>query len=230
MEAISLITAFVAGIISFLSPCILPLLPGYLSFLAGTHDVAADNYRLRALQGALVFGLGFSLVFVLMGATATAIGRLFVQYQHIFSIIMGVVVIALGLHMIGAFQLKILYREKKIHIKPKRDAKRLLQAFLIGLAFAFGWTPCVGPVLGGILTMATQQSSVYAGMLLLFVYAMGLWLPFLLAALFSLPVLGWLGKYPKLALRAQQTAGILLILMGVLLCTGYMTRLSYWLA
>lgn len=236
LESFNLPAAFIAGVLSFLSPCILPLLPGYLSFLTGfTLDEASgmdkQKYRLSALKGSIVFGAGFSIVFILLGATATAVGRILIQYQHILSVVMGIVVVILGLHMIGVFQIKFLYNEKKFHIQPKKQSKhRLLQAFFLGLAFAFGWTPCVGPILGGILTMAAQQENVRQGMILLSAYSLGLWLPFLAAALFTMPVLNALAKHPKIALRAQQVAGILLVVMGILLITGYMTKLSYLLA
>lgn len=233
METFNLSTAFVAGILSFLSPCILPLLPGYLSFITGYSLDQTDEkaYNFRAVKGALVFGLGFTIIFVLMGATATAIGRVIVQNLHVLSIIMGIIVIILGLHMLGIFRIKFLYNEKKIHIKAKKESKHpLIQAFLLGLAFAIGWTPCIGPILGGILTMAAHQDSVRSGMMLLSSYSIGLWLPFMLAALFTAPVLGWLAKHPKIALRAQQIAGIVLIIMGALLLTGQMARLSALLA
>lgn len=221
--------AFAAGVLSFLSPCILPLLPGYLSFITGfTLDKSHEKPgRFRAVKGALAFGAGFSLVFIAMGATATAVGRLFVAYQHIFTAVLGVVVIIMGLHLTGIFRIKFFYNEKKLQVKPKREAKYpLVQAFIIGLAFAFGWTPCVGPILGGILTLAANQDSVTHGILLLSAYSLGLWLPFLAAALFTTPILSFLSKHPKLALRAEQIAGILLIIVGILLVTGYMSYLS----
>jgi cytochrome c-type biogenesis protein len=240
--------SFLAGIVSFLSPCILPLLPAYISFLAGDNPQAqcignpqaksignpqaqAGTARRSALSGALLFGLGFALVFVLMGATATAIGRLMVQYQHIFSIVLGVVVLVFGLHMTGLLKIKILYNEKKFYINPRYTGRhRLFWAFVLGLAFAFGWTPCISPILGGILTLAAQQSSVQEGMMLLLCYAVGLWLPFIAVALFMQPLLAFISRRPMLAVRSQQVAGVLLIIMGIALMTGYMARLSYLLA
>jgi cytochrome c-type biogenesis protein len=142
-----------------------------------------------------------------------------------------VVVLIFGLHLLGLLKIPFLYKEKKVHLKLNKKPKyRLLQAFLIGLAFAFGWTPCVGPILGMILTMAMQQEHVSHGMILLTSYSLGLWLPFFIAAVFTVPVLGFLAKRPQIALRAGQISGVLLIIMGILLISGQMLRLSALLA
>ncbi|MDR2884175.1 MAG: cytochrome c biogenesis protein CcdA [Deferribacteraceae bacterium] len=219
-----ILTAFTAGILSFLSPCILPLLPGYLSFLAGnTLNGTRDNRR--AITGAFIFGLGFTLVFIAMGATATAFGRMLIQYQGIITKVLGVIVLLFGLHLVGLLKIKLLYREKRVRVLST-VRNRYLHAFLLGLAFAFGWTPCITPILGGILTMAAQRETLAGGMVLLSVYSLGLWIPFAVAALFTVPTLSLLSKYPKLARNAQYLAGGMLIIMGVLLISGQMTRIN----
>lgn len=223
-------SAFIAGLLSFLSPCILPLLPTYLSMLAGqtiSTDTNNATIRLRAVSGAVFFGLGFSIVFVILGAVSSGIGQFLLLYKHIIYTVLGVVVILLGLHMLGILKIGALYKEKRLHVNVFKKSKyRLWQAFIIGLAFAFGWTPCVGPILGGILTLAAQKEHLSEGMTLLLSYSLGLWIPFLLTAIFTSPIMAFLSKYPKLAIRSQQVAGVLLILMGVLLMSGQLSRLS----
>lgn len=226
---IDLVSAFVAGVLSFLSPCILPLLPSYLSMLTGQALIDRDTSRLRgrAVSGAVFFGLGFSIVFVALGAVSTGLGRFLITYKDIIYTVLGVVIILLGLHMAGLLRIKFLYREKRVHLDTrKKNRSRKWQAFLIGFAFAFGWTPCVGPILGGILTMAAQKAHLADGMILLSAYSLGLWIPFLITALFTAPVLALLAKYPKISLWAQRIAGILLVIMGVLLISGQLTRIS----
>ncbi len=230
MDPFSLSGSFIAGILSFLSPCILPLLPAYLSFITGytlEDSRAGKKFNWQAIWGTLCFGLGFSVVFILLGATATGVGRVLIEYQHIIIKVLGAVVILLGLHMTGILKLTPLYKEKKIHIRPKHNTKhRFWQAFAMGFAFSFGWTPCITPVLAGILTIAAQQQSVYEGVILLAFYSAGLWVPFMIAALFTSPVLAFLARYPKIAARAELCAGVLLIMMGILLITGQMTRIT----
>ena len=232
MNSISIAGAFGAGLLSFLSPCILPLLPGYLSFITGhTFDSSEKPGRFTALSGAVFFGLGFSVVFIALGAASTMLGGFLLMNQQLISRVFGVIVVILGLHMLGVLKFRFLYNEKKLHVKAEKNPKfRSIQAFLLGLAFAFGWTPCVGPILGGILTIAAHQEEFKQGMLLLTVYSLGLWLPFLITALFTVPVLGFLSRYPKLTLRASQLAGVFLVIMGLLLITGQMLRLTAILA
>ncbi|MDR0454190.1 MAG: cytochrome c biogenesis protein CcdA [Deferribacteraceae bacterium] len=230
MDLFSLLGAFIAGILSFFSPCILPLLPVYLSFITGyalEGGTEKRKNRWRTIFGTLCFGFGFSVVFILLGATATGIGRIFAEYQLVLTKISGAAVILLGLHVTGIIKIMPLYKEKRIRIKTERNAKhRFWQAFLMGFAFSFGWTPCITPVLAGILVLAAQQQSVYKGVILLAFYSAGLWLPFMTAALFTAPVMNILAKRPKIAVRATAAAGVFLIVMGVILLTGRMSGIT----
>src|SRR5918992_5310995 len=186
LSLIGVVTAFAAGVISFLSPCVLPLVPGYVSFVAGSsleelRDGAAP--RLRALLLAATFVLGFSVVFVAFGASATALGTLLLSYKVELGVIAGVVVILFGLHLLGLTPLRLMNQEARFHVES--SGGRAAGAFLLGIAFAFGWTPCIGPVLGAILTLGASTADVAKGATLLAVYSLGLGLPFLLAALFT---------------------------------------------
>ena len=229
-SAIGIATAFVAGIVSFLSPCVLPLVPGYLSYVAGTsleelRDRAAS--RLRALGYAACFVLGFSVVFVAFGASATALGGLLLSWKYELGVAAGVVVVAFGLYLAGVLRLPWLEREIRFHAEV--PGGRVAGAFLLGLAFAFGWTPCIGPVLGVILTMSASAADLRAGTALLAVYSLGLGVPFLLAALFTDVLLGRLRQLARVGRRAQQGAGFLLAAAGVLMITGQMQAIGFWL-
>ena len=183
--SIGFATAFAAGVISFLSPCVLPLVPGYLSYVAGTSLESLrdrQSARMEALGYALCFVLGFSAVFVAFGASATALGGLLLSWRYELGIVAGVVVLLFGLHWRACCR-SMLEREARFHAEIKGG--RVVGAFLLGLAFAFGWTPCIGPVLGVILTMSASSADLATGTALLAVYSLGLGLPFLLAALFT---------------------------------------------
>ena len=184
--SIGLATAFAAGVISFLSPCVLPLVPGYLSYVAGSSlESLRDQHgvRLRALGYAVCFVLGFSVVFVALGASATALGGLLLSWRYELGILAGIVVLLFGLHLAGLLPIHLLEREARFHADIRGG--RVIGAFLLGFAFAFGWTPCIGPVLGVILTMSASSADLATGTGLLAVYSLGLGLPFLLAALFT---------------------------------------------
>jgi cytochrome c-type biogenesis protein len=228
--SISFVTAFVAGVISFLSPCVLPLVPGYLSYVAGTsletlRDSSAS--RLVAMVYAVCFVLGFSAVFIAFGASATALGGLLLSWRYELGIAAGVVVLLFGLHLAGLLPLHFLEREARFQAEIRGG--RIGGAFLLGLAFAFGWTPCIGPVLGVILTMSASTADIGAGTALLAVYSLGLGLPFLLAALFTDVLLERLRQLSRTGRQLQRVAGVLLAVVGVLMITGRLETLAYWL-
>ena len=228
--SIGFVTAFAAGVISFLSPCVLPLVPGYLSYVAGTSlETLRDRQsaRLEALGYAVCFVLGFSTVFVAFGASATALGGLLLSWRYELGILAGIVVLLFGLHMAGLLPIHFLEREARFHADVKGG--RVLGAFLLGLAFAFGWTPCIGPVLGVILTMSASTANLGEGTALLAVYSLGLGLPFLLAALFTDVLLDKLRALSRTGRRLQQGAGVLLAIVGVLMITGQLEAMAYWL-
>jgi cytochrome c-type biogenesis protein len=230
LSLIGLLTAFAAGVISFLSPCVLPLVPGYLSFVAGTsvenlRDGAAP--RARSLTLAATFVLGFSVVFVTLGASATALGSLLLSYRYELGIVAGVLVLLFGLHLLGLTPLRLMNQEARFHLDLAGG--RTLSAFVLGLAFAFGWTPCIGPVLGAILTLSASTADVAKGSLLLAVYSLGLGLPFLLAALFTGTLLFRLKTLGRAGRNLQRAAGGLLVAMGLLMVTGQLEVVAYWL-
>jgi cytochrome c-type biogenesis protein len=230
LSLIGLLTAFAAGVISFLSPCVLPLVPGYLSFVAGTslenlRDGAAP--RARSLILAATFVLGFTAVFVALGASATALGSVLLSYKLQLGVIAGVIVILFGLHLLGLTPLRLMNQEARFYIE--KGGGHAASAFLLGLAFAFGWTPCIGPVLGAILTLSASTADVAEGSLLLAVYSLGLGVPFLLAALFTGTLLSRLRALGRVGRNLQRAAGGLLVAMGLLMVTGRLEVLAYWL-
>ena len=231
MVDVSLPAAALGGLISFLSPCVLPLVPPYLSFLAGTtfdRLAAGDDaaVRRRALLAALLFVAGFTTVFVLLGATASALGHLVRQYLTVLSTLAGVAIIAMGLHFLGVFRIGLLYREARFQV-PRPVG--LWGAYLMGLAFAFGWTPCIGPILAAILTLAGSEASVAKGAGLLAVYSAGLGLPFLLAAFAMKPFAVFMKRMRTRFALVEKTMGGLLVLTGIAFLAGWLTEASYWL-
>ncbi|PLX65902.1 MAG: cytochrome C biogenesis protein [Denitrovibrio sp.] len=234
MDNISIATAILAGVLSFLSPCVLPLLPGYLSFMSGESiDTLAKGdrkaARLKLFLGAVCFGLGFMLVFVLLGASATKIGILLKSYKLIIGKIAGVVIIVLGLHMMGVFRINKLLVQKKWNYSNKSGKPFYINAFLLGIAFVFGWTPCLGPVLAGIFAIAASKETVWEGIWLLAAFGFGLWIPFLLSAFAVTFVLGSMKKVGKIVMVVEKTSGILLIIIGLLMATNSMQMLSGYL-
>ncbi len=228
--SIGFATAFAAGLISFLSPCVLPLVPGYLSYVAGTSlETLRDrrSARLASLGYAFCFVLGFSVVFVAFGASATALGGLLLSWRYELGIVAGVVVLLFGLHMAGLLPIHLLEREARFHTDIKGG--RVVGAFLLGFAFAFGWTPCIGPVLGVILTMSASTANLATGTALLAAYSLGLGVPFLLAALFTDALLERLRALSRTGRQLQRAAGLLLAVVGVLMITGQLEAMSYWL-
>jgi cytochrome c-type biogenesis protein len=225
--ALGVVVAFTAGLLSFLSPCVLPLVPSYVGFLTGMTQPETGVQRRTALAHALLFIVGFSLVFVLLGASATALGRALGYYQVWVQRAGGVLVILFGLLCLGVFNSRLLTREHRLHFEHKPVG--YLGSALVGMAFAAGWTPCIGPVLGGILGLAASSADVTRGMLLLAVYSVGLALPFLLAAVAVESFLTWFQKFRPFLPWVMRISGAMLILVGLLLVTGEFTRLAGWL-
>ena len=225
--ALGIVVAFTAGLLSFLSPCVLPLVPSYVGFLTGMTQPESGVHRRAALAHAVLFILGFSLVFVLLGASATALGRALGYYQVWVQRIGGGLVILFGLFCLGAFNFQIMSRERRVHLERKPVG--YMGSALVGMAFAAGWTPCIGPVLGGILGLAASSSEVTRGMLLLAVYSAGLALPFLLAAVAVESFLDWFQRFRPFLPWVMRLSGIMLVVVGLLLVTGEFTRLAGWL-
>jgi cytochrome c-type biogenesis protein len=231
-SGIGLATAFVAGIVSFLSPCVLPVVPGYISYIAGQTgqrlDVAIDRRsRIKALTLSVFFVLGFGAVFVVLGASATAIGRLFLRYRYEANIVGGVIVIIFGLVTLGLLRVKWLQRDIRLH--PSLAGGHPAAAFVLGIAFGFGWTPCIGPILGAILTVSAVQNSLRESIGLLTAYALGLGVPFLLAAIFMRALLDRIKGLRRVARPLQAVAGVVMVLFGAAMISGKLTTFSYWL-
>jgi cytochrome c-type biogenesis protein len=226
----AILVALVAGVISFLSPCVLPIVPPYLAYMSGVslgEMGSQSDARRRATIAALFFVMGLSTVFLILGFTASAFGAFFLQNQVLFSQISGVVVIVFGLHFLGIFRIPFLDREARIDAGDKGGSS--FGAYVLGLAFAFGWTPCIGPQLGAILSLAASEASVTRGTLLLGVYAAGLGIPFLLAAMFITRAVGVMNHLKRHMVMIERIMGGLLVLVGLALLTGAFTMFSWWL-
>ncbi len=226
--------AFAAGLLSFLSPCVLPLVPPYLCFIGGlTLDQLAEDQAAggaaarRVFVAALAFVLGFTTVFVALGATASAIGQVVAENFRLLGQIAGVIIIVLGLHFLGLLRIPFLYREARFQVESRPAG--LLGAYVVGLAFAFGWTPCVGPVLAAILFVAGAEGSVIEGSTLLTAYALGIGLPFLGAALAARPFMAFMTRFRRHLGVVEKVMGGLLVLTGVLFLTGTMSEIAFWI-
>ncbi|MEM9341678.1 MAG: cytochrome c biogenesis protein CcdA [Pseudomonadota bacterium] len=235
MLEITAIGALVAGLLSFLSPCILPIVPFYLSYLAGVsaNQISEDTQitwpvRRRAFLAACCFALGVITVFVGLGATATLFGSLVREYFDILRWIAAAIIIAMGLHFLGIVRIGILYRQFRTDTGSTTNAG-LLGAYVIGLAFAFGWTPCVGPVLATILFSAAGQETAGQGATLLFIYGLGMTLPFIAAALFVGPFMAWMARFRRHLGLVEKLMGALLILFGVLIATNSINIIAQWM-
>ncbi|MFN4129553.1 MAG: cytochrome c biogenesis CcdA family protein [Paracoccaceae bacterium] len=226
----AMLIALAAGVLSFLSPCVLPIVPPYLAYMGGISmgDMRDDaTARRRVIVPALFFVMGLSTVFLLLGFTASIFGAFFLQNQMLFSRVSGVVVIIFGLHFLGVFRIPLLDREARLDAGDRGGTA--FGAYVLGLAFAFGWTPCIGPQLGAILSLAAQEGSVQRGTMLLAVYALGLGLPFLFAALFVERSLGLMQRLKPHMKAIERVMGILLLVVGFALVTGAFTDFSWWL-
>jgi cytochrome c-type biogenesis protein len=233
-QEITLLAAFAAGFLSFVSPCVLPLIPGYISFVSGVsveemrgEAAAPATSRLQVFVTSLAFVIGFSIVFVSLGASATAIGKFLFARLPLLSKIAGVILIVFGLHTMGVFRLAFLESEKRMHSQRKPAGP--LGAVLVGIAFAFGWTPCIGPILGGILAIAGSKNSVGEGITLLAVYSLGLGIPFLLTSLAINQFFGAAKKIRRYYHAIELTSGALLIAIGLLIITGQLTIITRYL-
>ncbi|MFK5980581.1 MAG: cytochrome c biogenesis CcdA family protein [Rhizobiaceae bacterium] len=231
---ISSLSALLAGLISFLSPCVLPLVPPYLCYMAGasldelTSGVAkieGSSIRKRALIGSIAFVAGFTVVFVILGAGASTIGQYVRAHLDVISFIAGLVIILMGMHFLGWLKIGLFYREARFQSSGTGYAG----AFVMGLAFAFGWTPCLGPILGVILGLAAAKNSIAEGATLLAIYSAGLGIPFILAALFVQPFMNFLSRFKHHLGKVEKGMGAMLVLTGVLFISGGMQTMSYWL-
>ncbi len=222
--------ALLAGIISFLSPCVLPIVPPYLAYMGGVslNDMSSEAAaRRKAVISALFFVLGLSTVFLILGFTASAFGAFFLQNQILFGQISGVVIIVFGLHFLGLFRIPFLDQEARLDAGDKGGSS--FGAYVLGLAFAFGWTPCIGPQLGAILSLAATEASVTRGTLLLGIYAAGLGIPFLLAAMFITRAMGLMNRIKRHMKLIERVMGGLLVAVGLAMVTGAFSRFAFWL-
>ena len=224
---VSLLFAFVGGLLSFLSPCVLPLVPSYLGFVTGFTVHEMSDRRKLAMAHAFLFVLGFTLVFMLFGASATALGRVLKYYEVWFQRIGGALIILFGLYCLGALKLSFLDRDARLHLDRKPVG--FLGSVLVGMTFGAGWTPCIGPILGAILGLAASEESLGRGMLLLGTYSAGLAVPFLIAAWAVEWFLDFFQRFRRYLPWVQRISGIILIVVGLLMATGQFTRIAGWL-
>ena len=227
---IGIITAFTAGLVSFLSPCVLPLVPGYVSYVSGSAALNAGRsspVRPLALLPSGCFVLGFSTVFVALGASATLLSRLLLSYRYETNIIGGAIIILFGVFATGLVPMPWLQRDIRYH--GQLPGGKPLGAYVLGLSFGFGWTPCIGPVLGAILTVGAMSSSAAAGIVLLTVYSLGLGVPFIISAIFTEGLVRRMGSMRRTGRILKLGAGAVMIAMGIAMITGYMSVFSYWM-
>ena len=227
-DGVALPIAFLAGVLSFLSPCVLPLVPSYVSFITGMSLDELGERRWTAFTHALFFISGFTLIFLALGATATALGR-FLQYNQVWlERIGGLLIIVFALYLLGVFRIGALATERRVHLQNKPVG--YLGSSLVGVAFGAGWTPCIGPILGSILAYTgTQTTNLMQGILLLLTYSLGLAIPFLLAALAVDRFIEWFKRFSKYIPVVTKATGAILLVVGVLLATGYFTLIAVWL-
>lgn len=222
-----------AGLVSFLSPCVLPLVPPYLGYLGGTtieqmsnDDLAHSAWR-RVVLASICFVLGFTTVFVAMGAAASAAGQLIQVWKREFAMGAGILLIVFGLHFLGIFRIPLLYREARYH--AEMQGVSYIGAYLVGLAFAFGWTPCVGPILSAVVALAASEDSLGTGVKLLFVYSLGLGVPFVLAAVAIRPFLGFMQRFRRHLGMVEKVMGVILVLTGLMFVFGGINYIGNWL-
>jgi cytochrome c-type biogenesis protein len=233
-ESVGILAALTAGLISFVSPCVLPVVPAYLSFVSGMSieemkgSGATGASRLRLFLNCLAFVAGFSTVFIMLGASATVVGGFLNENAKILSKVAGVIIVIFGLHTMGVFKIPFLNYEKRFHQNQKSAG--LLGSFLVGLAFAFGWTPCIGPILGAILGVAAEAETVGKGILLLAVYSLGLGIPFLLAGLFVESFFRVSSGVKKQFALIEKISGVFMIVVGLMIFFDLFTMLSTWVS
>ena len=220
--------SFFAGFVSFLSPCVLPLIPGYISFINGTTlENLEDKKKNFIFKETLLFTLGFSVVFISLGATATFFGSLIFKYSTIFTYFVGIVIIFFSLNMIGILQLRLLNQELKYHFH--NQITKPYMSFLVGIGFGFGWSPCIGPILGSVLALASLETTITKGIILLSIYSIGLAIPFILSGLFITKFLIFSKKTRMHIIKIQKVSGYILLITGVLIVTGKLQTLGYYL-
>ncbi len=229
MHQLNIATAFLAGLVSFISPCVLPLVPSYLSFLTGTslEDLKSESSvraRARVFAHALAFIAGFTVIFMAIGLSASAVGGIFVNNKRLVELLGGVVIIVLGLHMMGILKIPILMMDKRVHLTPRKQS--LWVSFLVGLGFAAGWSPCIGPILSGIILLAAEQKTLGEATFLLFVYSMGLAIPFLITAAAITQSLEALGRIKRYLPVIEATSGAILVATGIIVATDQFTRVA----
>lgn len=232
MQELTYFTVLLAGVISFISPCVLPLVPPYMCYMAGaTIDELTDTgsahfgVQRKVLINSVLFVLGFTTVFVALGAAASTVGQFVRANMDTLALISGVVIIIMGLHFLGLFKIGLLYREARFQSR----GTGAVGAYVMGLAFAFGWTPCIGPVLGVVLGVASTSDTVGQGAFLLAVYSAGLGIPFILAAMFIGPFMKWLSGFKHHLDKVEKAMGAMLVLTGVLFMTGGMQTIAFWM-
>ena len=225
---LSIVTAFFAGIISFLSPCVLPLVPGYLSIISGVSldqlKEGDKSLRRSVIFSSIMFIIGFSITFIALGAGATAISKAMLVRMPILRKIAGVIIVIFGLHVLGIFRINALYQDKRMHHVQTKSG--LFGALLLGLVFALGWSPCLGPILAGILALASEQGTVTRGVFLLLVYSMGLGVPFLLTSLGLNRFLSFYTRFKKHFRALEIVSGVLVMAIGILIFTDQMTQMN----
>ena len=220
--------SFFAGFVSFLSPCVLPLIPGYISFINGTTlENLEDKKKNFIFKETLLFTLGFSIVFISLGATATFFGSLIFKYSTFFTYFVGIVIIFFSLNMIGILQLRLLNQELKYHFH--NQITKPYMSFLVGIGFGFGWSPCIGPILGSVLALASLETTITKGIILLSIYSIGLAIPFILSGLFITKFLIFSKKTRIHIIKIQKVSGYILLITGVLIVTGRLQTLGYYL-
>ncbi len=228
MHQLNILTAFLAGLVSFVSPCVLPLVPSYLSFLTGTslEDLKSETTSAakgRVIAHALAFVAGFTLVFIAIGLSASAIGGIFTNNKRVVEILGGIVIIVLGLQMLGVLKIPALMMDKRVHLQPRKQS--LWVSFLVGLGFAAGWSPCIGPILSAIILLASQEKLPQATFLL-FCYSMGLAIPFLITAAAITQSLGALNRIKRYLPVIEATSGAILVVTGLIVATDQFTRVT----
>jgi cytochrome c-type biogenesis protein len=233
MDNVGVLAALLGGLISFVSPCVLPLVPPYLCYIGGVslaeleHSAPAKSASRRVMGASVAFVLGFSTIFVALGATASVIGQTLATYWGTLTVIGGVVVIAMGLHFLGLFRIGFLDREARFHLRQVQPG--LVGAYVLGLAFALGWTPCIGPILAAILAVAGSADTVGHGAFLLAMYSLGLGVPFIVAAAFAPFFLHWLRGFRRFLPVVEKGMGAFLVLTGIFFITGQVSTISYWM-
>ena len=219
--------AFGAGFISFLTPCVLPIIPGYISYITGKNLNEIEQDKRVVLIKTILFSLGFSLVFIILGATASAVGNILLFLTNELRIAAGVVIILFSLQMLGIFNFNFLNQEKRIQTQSYKDNYAF--PLLVGAAFAFGWTPCIGPVLGSILALSATEASIGSGILLLSFYSLGLAIPFVLSGYFMNKFLTTRKGFSKYYGRVTKTGGAILLITGILIATNQIQVISYYI-